>query len=313
MAAIVDQLSDEQLFRAMMNIIRDGDPTYLNTINKLDLNTNTNTKQLSRDDMLEIMSACGISKEQIVYRKLSEGINIQGVVSGGIIQDSDTAREQHIYRTKHQLALKTRSHILNTIPDPISSSFISAKQTSSLLKMNSLLSLKKGQINYNTVLYCNVIEPVYPVVGLQCLVADSTKQLFTLTIYNLVPPQSSFEYCQTIVPVNSIVAIKEPYVKCFNSGYLGIRVDHPKNVEIILPGKQSTEKKKDQHDSYCDLKDKGNDLYKLCQYENALDAYKSALNDTIDSSLKVTLLSNCAACHLKLFTFEFALSDTISA
>ena len=165
------------------------------------------------------------------------------------------------------------------------------------------------------VLYCNVVEPVYPVIGLQCLVADSTKQLFTLTIYNLVPLQSSFEYCQTIVPVNSVIAVKEPYVKCFNSGYLGIRVDHPKNVEIISPttGKQSTEKKKDQHDSYCDLKEKGNDLYKLCQYEKAIDAYESALNDTIDSSLKVTLLSNCAACHLKLFMFECALSDAISA
>ena len=51
----------------------------------------------------------------------------------------------------------------------------------------------------------------------------------------------------------------------------------------------------------------------MYQYENALDAYKSALNDTIDSSLKVTLLSNCAACYLKLFMFECALSDTTSA
>jgi len=307
MAAIVDQLSDEQLFRAIMDIIRDGGRTYnnintLNTIKSLNLNTNT------RDDMLKIMSTIGITKEKIVFKKMSEGINLQGVVSGGIIQDSATAREQHIYRMRHQLALKTRNHISNTIPDPISSSFISTKQTSQLIKMDSLRCLKKGQINFGAVLFCHVVEPVYPVVGLQCLVADSTNQLFTLTIYNLVSSQSSFEKCQTIVPLNSVIAVKEPYVKCFNSGYLGIRVDHPKNVDII------TEKKNDHHDSYCDLKEKGNDLYKLCQYENAIDAYKSALNDAIvDNGLKVTLLSNCAACHLKLLMFECALSDTITA
>ena len=93
MAAIVDQLSDEQLFRAMMNIIRDGDPTYLNTINKLDLNTNTNTKQLSRDAMLEIMSANGILKEQIVYRKLSEGVYQVVLYKIAILQENNISIE----------------------------------------------------------------------------------------------------------------------------------------------------------------------------------------------------------------------------
>lgn len=299
MASIIDKLSDDQLLRILMDFITDNikDIERIKHVKPLDFDS------VTRDDIYNFMKSLDISKEQLVDASTRKGINLQGVALGGIILNSNIARTQHLYLMKHQLSLMERDgyKTLRTVPDPISSNFISIKSSHELIKVDSLKDLKKGQINHGSVIYCKVVEPVYQVVGLQCLVEDSSKQSFLLTIYNLIPPESSWDYSKSIIPLNSIIAVKEPYVKCFNSGYLGLRVDHPKNIEIVPPSIQ----KKDDDDE-CDLKKKGNNLFALCKYDEAMVAYSTALTTIIDDNLKVTLLSNRAACCLKLLMYERA-------
>lgn len=211
-----------------------------------------------------------------------------------------------------QLSIKSdKCMVLNTNQDPISAGFISNKSIEELNEVKGLKLLKAGKINHGTILWGTVVEPTYKIVGLQCLIEDKMKQLSLLTIYNLVPNDASFDLCQRLVPVNSRIGIKEPYVKCFQTGKLGIRVDNPKNIKIIKPNSAKNE----EGTSAYELKEKGNELFKMNNYDEAVQMYISALNhsDSHDSALKVTILSNCAACRLKLLKFDEALSDATKA
>jgi len=176
------------------------------------------------------------------------------------MSDNNEIRQSYLESMRYQLSIKSDQHmVLNTTPDPISAGFISNKSIKELNEVKGLKQLKTGKINHGAILWGTVVEPTYKIVGLQCLIEDSLKQLSLLTIYNLVPNDATFDLCQKLVPVNSRIAIKEPYVKCFQTGKLGIRVDHPKNIEIIKPNSTKNEEGVSAHE----LKEKENELFKM--------------------------------------------------
>lgn len=80
-----------------------------------------------------------------------------------------------------------------------------------------------------------VEQTYFSVAAINALVEDSAGDLINLVLYNYTPLTSTSEDAQRILPRGSRVAIKEPYLKCFNTGYLGFRVDNPANTLFILP------------------------------------------------------------------------------
>ena len=59
--------------------------------------------------------------------------------------------------------------------------------------------------------------------------------------------------------------------------------------------------------NHLELKNRGNDYFKVNQFEAALFCYEDALLDNEDKTLEIAVLSNMAACNLGLELYEEAL------
>ena len=65
------------------------------------------------------------------------------------------------------------------------------------------------------------------------LVQDMSNNYFQVGIYNLINKKASISECQKLLPIGCKIGFKDPYLKSQASGYLGLRVDNPENMEII--------------------------------------------------------------------------------
>lgn len=273
----------------------------------------------------EMMTALNMTPGQVAEKmKSMNGVNVGGVFSGGIWQDGKELRE------RHQAAL--REHIdkglykmTNTSIDPISSGFISSRDAKSLRVLKSVKDLKVGQINAGVILWCTVIEPVFRVVGLQVIVEDVQKNIFLIAAYNFVSSAISLSDCQKTLPVGCRIGMKEPYLKCYGTGYLGLRVDNPINMEVVIDGSEASTststsisiKQSVKGKSSLDYKNEGNEFFKKQEYKKAIVAYSVGIS-TITTQLKdpmelrVALLNNRCTCYLKTRQYIEALSDARS-
>lgn len=118
--------------------------------------------------------------------------------------------------------------------DTVSSSHVCLKPMSELQK-TFIKDLKKDSINYGKILWVDIEEPCYRLnssSGITALVKDNQGTLISLVLHNILPPGSTTCDAEKYLPIGSKIGIKEPYSKCFLSGYLGLRVDNPCNIEI---------------------------------------------------------------------------------
>lgn len=164
-------------------------------------------------------------------------IDVKGLFSGGVFDDNESARRK--YTEMAIVSNEKRSEggytVTQNAPDPVSAGFISQKAIYELKEVKSVKTLQAGKINKGVFIWVTVVESVCRLVGICALVEDSLGQLFPIGLYNFVRDQSSNAECQKHIPLGSRIAFKEPYLKCFQSGKLGLRVDNPGNVKIELP------------------------------------------------------------------------------
>ena len=134
--------------------------------------------------------------------------------------------------------------------------------------------------------------------------------MIQLLLYNFIEPGGAVAGAQKALPEGSHLILKEPYLKCYNSGALGLRCDNPCNVVIVpseaKPGGSSPGA---VHDAEA-AKAKGNTCYRGHDYPGAVRAYSQGLSMAgPDISMRLTLLSNRAAAFLATHDFVNALKD----
>ena len=78
-------------------------------------------------------------------------------------------------------------------------------------------------------LICHTIRTPFRMSGLMIIAEDNNGDAVTLALYNY-----KVEYNpETSVPLDTILSIKNPYLRTFQSGDIGIRVDDPSMISVL--------------------------------------------------------------------------------
>lgn len=101
-----------------------------------------------------------------------------------------------------------------------------------------------------------------------------------------------------------VLGVKNPYLKVSFNGKISLRNDNPEN--IIFEGEVPANQLNSQARVNLELKNRGNEYFKLNLFENALNCYKDALINIEDQTLEIAILGNSAACNLSLELYEEA-------
>jgi tetratricopeptide (TPR) repeat protein len=121
-----------------------------------------------------------------------------------------------------------------------------------------------------------------------------------------------------LLPVGTIMAVKEPFYKTAVNGDYTIRVDHLSDVVYLDPADERVplawQTSSSQKVLASEYKHAGNESYKKGQYFEAAEHYsKGIAASKADSLLSCDLLRNRAIAHLYLKRFESARSDALSS
>jgi len=190
-----------------------------------------------------------------------------------------------------------------------------------------LRSHHKGKVAVGKVLWVTSLLPVYPMACINVLVKDDEGTIIQLSLYNIGDIKASEKELNLQFPVGLRMALKHPYLKLSNGGFLALRVDNPCNVEykrnVSSPSPSpssinptsadsdasSTEKAKSTSPvlSPEELKVRGNASFKANHFEEARVSY--SVGASIAKQLLETLYSNRAICYLKLFDYIMAERD----
>jgi tetratricopeptide (TPR) repeat protein len=167
------------------------------------------------------------------------------------------------------------------------------------LKSITLNEMMVPKFHYGRYLLCRTINPATCMVGVTVAIEDLNGDVEELALYNLV---KDFDMSlDDILPIGTIIAIKEPYMKYGSVGNnVAIRCDSPSDVVFLTDNSPTLVGTKwfvkYDKSSFDSLKAKGNDMFKQKRYERALEFYSKALNIEQNSVLHL----NKSACLLKL-------------
>lgn len=190
--------------------------------------------------------------------------------------------------------------------DDISAAHVCASLPDTLIPI-IITDLRLGAVSSNTILWGTIVEPSFFMSSITALIEDERGAVISVSLYNFVPGGSSLAFAQAAFPVGLRLGFKEPYMKRFASGKLGLRVDNPCNVIILPPLAIANDVDA--------LKAFGNTHFTTKHYSMAVMAYAAALllcaDD--DAQSRAVLLSNRAAAHIACCSFEDALNDCNAA
>ena len=124
------------------------------------------------------------------------------------------------------------------------------------------------------------------------------RSLYDVTTEVTVSAPGSQDAVARRFPKGLRLSIKEPYLKVFASGMVGLRVDHPGNVVI---GDERGRGADSAGATASEHKAAGNAHFKAGRHKEALLCWASALDcEDADDAMRVALLSNSAAASLAL-------------
>jgi tetratricopeptide (TPR) repeat protein len=213
--------------------------------------------------------------------------------------------------------------------------FISNKEHFCSKKLEDLVPIKLKEMHVNKIhtgrfLLCRVIRDPFYITGTLVLIQDSDNQVENLSLYNF---SSSYKIdAKLLLPNNSIIIIKEPFLKNMLSSPTDfhIRVESPtdliilsnldkddKNAQYFLD-KWTDIKDSDRSLSFDELNKKGNVFFVGKNYHSAIRYYTKALNlaredKTVNNSDVKKTLNNRAAALLKLDKYFQAYQDTVKS
>eukprot|EP01041_Mallomonas_annulata_P008305 gene8305-17080_t len=179
------------------------------------------------------------TKNTFEHAMMFEGFKLQAqrLDAGGALREAEAERSDHIIFLKQIIAKEKAAKEegnKSRFPKPGVDAVAFGNKCSrpvDELEAVTLTGLKSHCVNKGKVLWVTTIAPAGRVSGIILLVKDSEEKVVTVALYNFVTETTSISDCQHLFPEGTRLAIKEPYLKCSNTGYLGIRVDHVCNVE----------------------------------------------------------------------------------
>jgi hypothetical protein len=118
--------------------------------------------------------------------------------------------------------------------DTIASDHICTVAISDLQEI-SMKDLIKDSINYGKILSVTVEKISYRFdnsSAITALVKDKEGTLLSLSLHNFLLPSATNRDAELFLPIGTKIHIKEPFYNCKLSGFLGLRVDNPCNVNI---------------------------------------------------------------------------------
>jgi tetratricopeptide (TPR) repeat protein len=205
-------------------------------------------------------------------------------------------------------------------------------QVSDLMTLKPVLvdELRLETWHQGRYLLCRTIEESYKIHAVMSLVEDTAGRYAMLSLYNLA--KSFDDNASVVLPVNSVLLIKEPYFKSTSNGAAMIRCDSISDIVFIDYLDENYQKfkvasirnwgdiLKSKDSVYAapipqsseEWKNRGNALYQKRHLNDAVRAYSigiSQCNGNPDDSLLLTL--NRSAAYLTLGRYEESAKDAI--
>ena len=161
------------------------------------------------------------------------------------------------------------------------------------------------------------MEPFTPRVGTTTIMEDSNGDVVLIALYNFLPDglygRDSIPLASTKLPPGASVRIAGPFLKIFQDGSRGIRIDNPNDISVISSGKCNTSpttSPMDENRLLLSAKNSGNALVQKKMYNAASEAYIAGIRQ---ASLIPTLLSNRSQSYAMMNEWEKSLADAAAS
>jgi tetratricopeptide (TPR) repeat protein len=157
-----------------------------------------------------------------------------------------------------------------------------------------------------------IVDPFTPFVGTTTILEDSNGDVILVALYNFLPDglygKESDPVSAAKLPKGCTVRISEPFLKVFQDGSRGIRVDNPNDITVISSGIEGNVIKEEE--LLISAKNTGNRLVKEKMYNAAGDAYVTGIRK---ADLVPTLLSNRSQAYAMMNDWERSLADAAAS
>lgn len=175
--------------------------------------------------------------------------------------------------------------------------------------------LRLEENHIGKVLFARVFGHPLRIQAVQGAIVDAAGDVDRIAVYN-------FEIGLTpemVLPVNAILAIKQPYYKVTMDGGVIVRVEHPSDLVLLSetdprapPALWRASSALGSGEGALSWKVKGNQAFKARDYRKAVECYTGGLNSLQsgkDALVKFDLYRNRAIANMNLERFEAGLND----
>ena len=232
----------------------------------------------------------------------------QQIIRQHLADIEDTKRRFYDNKTKTNDA-----QLIQSLIDIQSASHVCTKSLDEL-KPISLWQLKPNTVHYGFKLMVKIMTPPDKLLCVRTIIKDIIdsegkygNNLMELSVYNLIPFGISLSQLNKtkILCKDTVIGIKEPFLKIYKSKKLGLRVDNPLyNLVIIKPPTPFI--KSPILNTVDALKSAGNACFHQQKYRKAVSFYSDALKVCKHNDMKVKLLLNRSLCFIKQNENELA-------
>ena len=230
---------------------------------------------------------------------------------GGVLEEPHYVRmsQRHTAAYQKDFELKRADQVRAMMPgaDNVSAASVCTKKISELREcfISELLSTSKGEPAVDRFIRLRVNEITFKTCAIQACVEDKNGTVVTIALYHMICMCAPISEAEKLLPIGTLLTIKEPYLKCSNYGTISLRVDNPINVKIVLP--RYVPVRVTDSPNADSLKAEGNSRFVTGNFDAALTSYSNGI--AVAQELLIALLANRAACKLKLRLFDGALQD----
>jgi hypothetical protein len=159
-----------------------------------------------------------------------------------------------------------------------------------------------------------LVEPFTPRVATTTILEDSNGDVILVALYNFLPDglygRESIPLASSKLPMGATVRIAGPFLKIFQDGSRGIRIDNPNDVSIVSSGTSAASRSEDVDKLLLSAKNSGNALVLKKMYNAASEAYIAGIRQ---ADMVPTLLSNRSQAYAMMNDWERSLADAAAS
>ncbi|KAB8302482.1 hypothetical protein EYC80_005886 [Monilinia laxa] len=216
----------------------------------------------------------------------------------------------HMSRQMSQFRIHNDSQLHTSfVPIPYEPSIIPLEELTPI----NIKDLRLETHHRGSYLLVRALTPPFRITGIMAIVEDENADALPLQLYQ--QPEEKLRPAASVITVQDIFLIKEPYLKTTSDGGYGLRVDHVSDLVCLdanhdmLP-KDWKPRVVDLDKTADDWKQEGNVAMGKGHYWAAIQSYTAALQCLPSAQATKIIYLNRALAHLKDGRFDAAFSDT---